>query len=410
MMMPSHNHLKAYGPPMAQRETTFLIVGAGIGGLTLALALLRAGRPVKVIEAAPQLAEIGAGLSISPNAAHALNYVGLGAFLEAVADVPSRTAVIHYKSGAVLRMWDQSTDFIEKYGVKYYQIHRADLHRGLVDAVIALDPACIAVGHNVVGLTQTDTSVEVRCSNGATLAADYVIACDGLRSTVRAACFSTSQPRWTGQVAYRATLPAHGVEAHLAAAPSAVTVGPAHIVTRYFIRRGEMVNLVAIGRSEAWKEEGWSHPATIEELLAEHQGWNADIIGLIKAAPQQNLFKWALFDREPLDTWLNGRVALLGDAAHPMLPFLGMGAAMALEDAVVLSRCIDSFNDVPSALASYQATRLPRANQTVLASRTQGELLQNSDPDAQNWGARPSANNEEWLRFSYNPATVELSR
>jgi len=395
---------------MAQHQPVFLIIGAGLGGLTLALALLRSGRKVRIIEAAPQLAEIGAGISISPNAAHALNYVGLGAFMDHNADVPGRTAVIHYKSGAVLRTADMSTDFVGTYGAKYYQIHRADLHRGLADAVIAMDPACIAVGRAVVGMAQTETGVEVRCANGEVMSADYVIGCDGLRSTVRAACFAAATPRWTGQVAYRAMLPARGVEAHLAAAPSAVTVGPKHIVTRYFIRRGQMVNLVAIAQSEAWKEEGWSHPATIAELLKEHEGWNADIIALIKAAPAQNLFKWALFDRDPLQSWVNGRVALLGDAAHPMLPFLGMGAAMALEDAVVLARCIDDFADVASAFAGYQATRLARANATVLASRTQGELLQNSDPDAQNWGAKPSAGNEEWQRYGYNPATTELLR
>ncbi|MDX2144990.1 MAG: FAD-dependent monooxygenase [Rhodospirillaceae bacterium] len=394
---------------MSRQTSSFLIVGAGIGGLALGIGLKRLGHAVKIVEAAPRLVEIGAGISISPNAAHALTYLGLGGFLESRADTPSRTAIVHYKTGMVLRAASIGDDFVERYGAKYYQIHRADLHEGLVNALTSLDPGGIAVGHAVTGLRQTDTGVDVTCKDGTTFRADFVIGCDGLRSTVRAACFATTAPRWTGQVAYRATLDAARVRPYLSAGPTAVTVGPAHMVTRYLMRHGRMVNLVAIAQSEAWKEEGWSHPATVAELLAEHEGWNADILGLIEAAPPDSLFKWALFDRDPLDTWVNGRVALLGDAAHPMLPFLGMGAAMALEDAVVLTRCVENFGTTGAALTAYQATRLERANATVLASRAQGQLLQNADPDAQNWGAKPSIDNEEWRRYGYNPATIELA-
>jgi salicylate hydroxylase len=391
-----------------KRQPLYLIVGAGIGGLALALALLRAGRKVRILESATQLGEVGAGISISPNAALAMNYLGMAAFLDEHADCPTRSAVIHFKTGNILTEVEFGTDFVERYGAKYYQIHRADLHNALVGAVQDIDSQCISLECSVAEVRQTQTEVTVHCQNGVDIRGDYLIGCDGLRSTVRAALGVATPPLWTGQVAYRATLPVAAVQGALKGPPSAVTVGPGHIVVRYLMRHGAMVNLVSIAQSPAWTEEGWNHPSTTQEMLDEHKGWNADVIELIKAAPPENIFKWALFDRDPLASWTDNNVTLLGDAAHPMLPFLGMGAAMALEDAVVLARCVDAYDDTRVAFSRYEAARRERANAAVLASRTHGRMLQSSDPDRQNYGNRKAGDGEEWSRYRYNPATVEI--
>lgn len=389
-------------------EPLYLVVGAGIGGLALALALLRAGRRVKILEAAPQLGEVGAGISISPNAALAMDYLGMMTFLDEHADCPTRSAVIHYKTGDILAQAEFGADFVERYGAKYYQIHRADLHDAMARAVRSIDPQCISLGCSVTEIRQTQAEVTARCQNGAEIKGDYLIGCDGLRSSVRTALGVATPPRWTGQVAYRATLPAATVQKALEGSPSAMTVGPGHIVVRYLLRHGAMVNLVAIAQSPAWTEEGWNHRATTQEMLDEHKGWNRNVIELIKAAPPKQLYKWALFDRDPLASWTDGNITLLGDAAHPMLPFLGMGAAMALEDAVVLSRCIDAYDDTQVAFSRYEVARRERANAAVLASRAHGRKLQSSDPDRQNYGSREPGEGEEWLRYKYNPATVEI--
>ena len=169
-----------------------------------------------------------------------------------------------------------------------------------------------------------------------------------------------------------------------------------------------MVNLVAIAQSEAWKEEGWSHPATVAEVLAEHEDWNADVLALINAIPPENLFKWALYTRKPLSSWIRGKVVLLGDAAHPMLPFLGMGAAITLEDAVVFARCIDAYRDTDVSLARYEAARIGRANETARDSQAQGKILQGADPDEHNWGRQAASDISEWKRYGYDPASVEI--
>ncbi len=393
---------------MSIDQPKYLIIGAGIGGLALGLALLRSGHSVKILESAPALKEVGAGISLSPNAFHALSYIGLKDFIVSKADMPTKTAVLHYQTGDVLAEVPFGENFEERYGSKYYQIHRADLHEGMLSAVQDLDETCITVDHHVAEVHQTDDGTTAICANGIKFDADFIVGCDGSRSIVRDVVFGAPDLKWTGQVAYRAIIPSDSVADFIATAPTAVTIGPAHTVTRYPIRHGELVNFVAIAQSDAWKAEGWNHPATVEEVRNEHMGWNDDIQGIIHAIPEDHLIKWALFDREPLMSWVNGRIALLGDAAHPMLPFLGMGAAMGLEDAVVLARCIDTYGDTHLALKRYELARMDRANGTLLASRRQGQLLQNSNPDQQNWGKDESLDGEEWIRYSYDPATVQI--
>jgi len=391
---------------MKQSTEHILIIGAGMGGLGLALALQRVGIRVSIFEAAPELAEIGAGLSLSPNATHALNYIGLSDFMKEAANCPSDAILVHYKTAELLQRSSLGSDFKEEFGAEYYQIHRADMHAGLVRAVRDNDPECIHLNHQLVDYEQDENSATAIFANGSRITGRVIIGADGIRSTLRSKLIQELAPVFTGQVAYRATIQAQGMERFTSRADSSVTIGPGHILVRYLVRHGSLLNVVAIAKSNAWKEEGWNIPASREDLLAEHQGWNEDIIDLIQSAPDNVFFKWALFDREPIKQWTFGRATLLGDAAHPILPFLGMGAAMAFEDAIVLARCIDAYDEIEEAFERYQNLRIERAEHVYQVSRSHGEALQNSDPDKVDWKNSKAAN--DWTFFSYNPATTPI--
>ena len=387
-------------------DTQVSIIGAGMGGLTAALALQKLGLRVSVHEQAPELGEVGAGLTISPNATRALEYVGLGPFMEANGDTPSTGALIHYKTGEPLTLTQSQGSFKDRFGAEYYQIHRADLHDALVDAVQANDADAIVLNHEFESLAQDDAQVTATFANGETATGDVLIGADGARSVVREAIVDKVKVTFTGQAAFRGTVPVKEVEPYMTIHNSAVTMGPGHIFTRYYMRHGALVNVVGIAKTDDWQEEGWSIPATHDEFLAEYQGWNDNVTGIIKAIPDETLFKWALFDRDPIPEWSNGRVTLLGDAAHPMLPFLGMGAAMALEDGVVVARCIEKYDTPAEAFAAYEAARKERCKGVLLDSRKQGEWYQNTDPDEYAGFGRTGEMRVPLM--GYDPGTVEI--
>ena len=390
-------------------DLSVIIIGAGIGGLTTALALQRVGIAATVYEAAPELNEVGAGLTISSNATHALEFCGLGPFLEDHGFTPDQGGLIHYRTGKALVQPQIGRDYKAKFGAEYYLIHRADLHNGMVGHLQSQNPDAIVLDHTFVGLEQADDVVTVRFSNGAMDTADVVIGADGLRSAVRGCLFDTPEPKFTGQVAFRGLASAADVEPFMSVAPAAVAMGPGHTITRYYIRNRTMVNVVCLAKTDAWQEEGWSTPATTDEVLKEHEGWHADLIGLLKAIPEDTLYKWALFDRDALPVWSQGQVTLLGDAAHPMLPFQGMGAAMAMEDGVVLARCFEAAASVPEVFERYEKARVEHANGVLLGSRAMGVWYQTTDPDNFTGFPQPSsAGGPEGNLMAYNPATVTV--
>lgn len=387
-------------------ETQVLIIGAGVGGLTASLALQKLGFNVKIYEQATELVEVGAGLTISPNATRALEFCGLGPFMADHADTPSAGALVHYRTGAALHKTQRDGSFKERFGAEYYQIHRADLHDALAAAVRANDQHAIILDHTFERLEQTEETVTAHFTNGNTAGGDLLIGADGSRSAVRAEIIDPISVTFTGQAAFRGMVPASEVQPFMNIANSTTTMGPGHIFTRYYLRHETLVNVVGIAKTDAWKEEGWSIPATREEFLTEYRGWNDNVIGIIKAIPKDKLFKWALFDRDPVPEWSNGRVTLLGDAAHPMLPFLGMGAAMALEDGVVLARCLDKYNNWAEAFTAYEDARKERTKGVLLDSRKQGVWYQTSDPD--NFTGFASTGEMRVPLMGYDPATVEI--
>jgi salicylate hydroxylase len=381
------------------------IVGAGIGGLTAALALLKEGHRVTVLEQAPQLGEVGAGLSLSPTAVHALNYVGLRDTLETKAYKPEDQCVRHFKDGEPLAWINRGQSLIEQYGERYYLIHRADLHDALGAAVRAQPRGSILLSRRCREVHQTHGEVRVSFDDASSYSFDLLIGADGSRSAVRSQLFGPLEPQYTGYIAWRGLVPMDRVPQEILQPPSGIFLGNGHMVNRYPVRNGQLLNFVAFAERAAWAEEGWSIRSTVEELLAEFEGWTPMVLRFMEQVPPELLFKWGLFDREPLTSWSQGRVTLLGDAAHPVLPFLGHGAVLAIEDGVVIGRAVTAAGSIEEALQRYEAARMPRAAFVVHESRKAGK--QYHAPDVETFNARMNnkAADEGIGLFSYNPVT-----
>jgi len=390
----------------AMRDLHIALIGAGIAGLTAARALQGFGFRVRVYEQARQLGEVGAGLTISPNATHVLNAIGLQGVMERIGMRPERGGVKHWQSGELLVEIARGHDMLDKYGAAYFQVHRADLHAALADAVRAHDPEAIVLGHAFSALHDDGERVQLAFANGARITADVVIGADGLRSGVRAALFGPGRPRFTGYIAYRGLVPTAALPPGIIVPTSCLSTGPGRSFTRYLLRGGTLVNYVGLCERDDWREEGWSIRASIEEVLAEYAGWYEDVRTIIRNTPPAGLLKWALFDREPLERWVDGRVALLGDAAHPMLPFLGQGAAMGIEDAMLLARAFAAAGSLREALRRYVEARQPRTDWVMQKSRETALNYHSGRTENFQPGRHVSA--ESLGIMAYNPAAVPV--
>ncbi len=299
-------------------RTEAVIVGAGIGGLAAALALQKIGLDVRVYEQAPALGEVGAGISIGPNGALGLRALGVAQEFREFAYAPDYQLVRHFQTARVLATVSRGERLAETYGERYYTIHRADLHQVLARAVIANDPDSIITSHKLVDLQTDGDGMLAHFDGGRSRRADLLIGADGVRSRVRSLLFGAEEVRFTGFVAWRGLVPMDRVSIEAMDPPSQVFIGPGHLINRYPVRGGKLLNFVAFAERSGWEEEGWSIPAEVTELAAEFKDWHPWVTGIIDAVPQDNLFKWALCARSALTRWVKGSAAVLGDAAHPL--------------------------------------------------------------------------------------------
>lgn len=352
------------------------VAGAGLAGLTLALALLQRGFEVRVFEQASVLGDVGAGLQLSPNATRVLHALGLRDALAQVASVPAGKQVRLWSTGQRWKLFDLGEAAVADYGFPYLMLHRADLHQVLERAVRARDPECIRLGVRCVGFTQDAESVRVQLEDGATFDCDVLVAADGVHSALRTALGHADRPAFTGCVAWRGLLPMDRLPERLREPVGTNWIGPgAHVIT-YPVRRGELLNFVGIVEGAQWARESWTERGTREACAADFRGWHDDVqrlVGLLEAP-----LKWALMGREPLERWGEGRVTMMGDACHPTLPFLAQGACMAIEDALVLARCLDAQRGAPdAALRRYEGLRMDRTGRIVRGANEAGKRFHN---------------------------------
>jgi len=388
------------------RDSDIVIIGAGIGGLTAALGLQQAGLRVRVYERSPQLGEVGAGLTVTPNASHVFHMLGMSDWIARVSNRPRAGVNRNWVTGNVIAHNTDREEVEAQCGAEYFQVHRADIHAELVARVQSNDADAILLDHSFTGLSQADDRVTAQFANGRSATGDALIAADGIRSEVRSQLFGAGSPEFTGYVAYRGLVPIDALPAGTIDYESCVFLGPGHLFLRYLIRQGKVVNFVCIGRANGWTEEGWSVRATREELLALLPGWHPQVHTIVSHAPADAIYKWGLFSRKPLERWTVGRATLLGDAAHPMLPFLGQGAVMAIEDGGIIARAFRESTSVPQALARYEAARRERANKVMVYSEEAGIRLVTQHPEFYTQQTHVSAGTLGLM--DYNPRTVAL--
>jgi salicylate hydroxylase len=357
------------------QNLSIAVVGAGIGGLTAALALARQGHVVTLVERRTGFSEFGAGLQLSPNASRILIKLGLGPALRRVATEPERVVVRGINSGKRIGEVTLGAFIRERFEAPYWVVHRADLQTILLDAVRSEPSIRLVMGRTVEaaenGASQASLTWVSAGGTRETLAADVIVGADGVWSKVRQQLGDRTQPTYRGYVAWRATFERNAAPAELAGDETGLWLGSQGHVVHYPIAGGKLINVVAIERNPN-PVEGWAAPGRREDLLARYASAAPALRDLL--APPQEWLRWSLFDH-PAGRLANGRIALLGDAAHPVLPFLAQGAAMAIEEAATLASLLrDAQTDVPEALVTYEKHRLGRVTRAQKEARTNGRI------------------------------------
>ncbi len=361
------------------KRLSIAVIGAGMGGLAAAAALRRAGIDVTVYEQAARFSRLGAGIQIGCNAMKVLRRFGLEPALRGTAFYPRSWNNRNYDTGEVRFDMTFGEFAEERWGAPYLLAHRGDLHTALASLVPKTD---LRLDHRLTGLDQpAGGGVRLTFGNGAIVEADAVVAADGVHSFVKESLFGKEQLNFTGRIAYRTVFPA-ALISDGAIDDCTKWWGPDRHIVIYFVKpdRSE-VYFVTSQPEPGFTVESWSAMGDVNDLRKAFAGFHPQVQAVLKACP--SVHKWALVDRDPLPRWAKGNVTLLGDACHPMTPYMAQGAAMAIEDAAVLAPCLEGIDrsGVPDALRCFEATRKPRTSRVQLSSRTNSWLREPTDPD-----------------------------
>ena len=359
------------------------IIGGGIGGLTAALALSQNPHDITVFERSAGVREIGAGVQISPNAGRLLHSLGLGAAYSEISVNPHRVVLRRWEDDSIIRATDLDESFISQHQVPLANVARNELVEIIGNAVAVRTNVTLKFSTHVVAVEPGESSSVVLFSDGSSQTFDIVIGADGIHSVVRPCVGGIDKPRFSGSAAYRALVPRSAAED----LPIDVTnrMGPDRHVVSYFIGRNRShLNLVCISPEDSWESESWTEQGTMEDLYSRFEGWSSDFLSLLGRV-EEPVFRWALYDREPLEQWGLGTTTLLGDACHPMLPFMAQGSCQAIEDAVVLARCLSdvSASDAVSALRRYEDARQGRTAQVQTSAVMNKDLFHMVDGQEQ---------------------------
>jgi salicylate hydroxylase len=353
-----------------------LIAGGGIGGLALALALAKRDHPSVVLERQQDFAPRGAGIQIGPNGIRALQALGIAEALRPLAGVPEAIIVHAGSSGRVLTRLPLGNWIASRHGAPYWVAHRGDLHRVLLDAAAADPRVALRAGFDVTSIAQTDMAVTATDRSGAIATGRGLIGADGLWSTVRQSLPGMPAPAFAGATATRTVIPA-AQAGRLSLPAVGLWLNPQAHVVHYPVRGGSEIAVVVIAR-ETWQGREWDAEADATTLLAQLASFHPSLTSALRGVSSWR--KWALYRLPRLPAWTSGRVALLGDAAHPMLPYLAQGGALAIEDALVLADCVSASEDIPGALHTYSSLRRDRAHRVQAASVRQGRIYRLAPP------------------------------
>ncbi|HEX3442247.1 MAG TPA: FAD-dependent monooxygenase [Pseudolabrys sp.] len=372
------------------RKRRIAVVGAGLGGLTAAGFLQRAGFPVTVYEQAPAFSRIGAGIILSANVMKALRRLGIERELIDTGIKPDCYISRAWDSGETMYeiAFDAASE--ERFGGPYLNIHRGDLHHILAKVVT---PGTIAFDHRLVGLDETGDAVHLTFENGVKAEADIVIGGDGIRSKVREFLLDDEPPRFVGAVAQRAIFPAERLRGFRIPDCTKWWGPDRHILPYFMTGRRDEIYVIGVVPAPQWDSDAASLPSSRDEMLESFAGFHGDLQRVLEAADDVSV--WPIFDRERNDRWSGGRIVLLGDASHPMRPYMAGGGAMAIEDGTILSRCLEAFDDRADAFRCYEATRIPRVSEVQRIS------VENS------WMRGPTET--DWF-YCYDPCTAPLAQ
>jgi salicylate hydroxylase len=387
-----------------------LIAGAGIGGLTAGACLLKAGHDVTIFEQAPELSEVGAGLQLSANATHVLHHLGLGPALAAVGVRPGAYVFRLHDTGEEIQRFALSDEHEKLHGAPYYQVHRADVHSLLAAKVLELKPHAIQLNCRVVSFEENGHGAKLRLSDGTFVHGDLLIGGDGLKSVICQQIVGNVPATYTGDAAWRVTVPVECLPRNFMEPVMMVWMGPGRHVVTYYLRAGALLNFVGLVETDEVSEESWTAKFPWERFKADFAGWHADIQTVIDAADREGCYRWSLHYRPAIRNWSTRRATLLGDAVHPTLPYLAQGACMAIEDGAVLARALDQMGSIADALQLYQRNRVDRAERIVNQSTANRTLfhLRTVDEIRASFAKRDEgADRNAWL-YSYNPLTVPL--